>query len=155
MSNRRKIKPARHNRHLQSLQDTAPPVPPQLQHLEWTDLPAATYPHQTVEWIHAHAAEALRMNVWECEDCKGLVLCFDRHAGVTPFLVSHRTLGADCEGTCRSHFYSGASARAARDVLGQPSHEWYRPSADELKGKPRPVVDHVMQGGLLVREVAA
>jgi hypothetical protein len=156
MSNRPRLKQARHTRHPRLATAAVPEVPPQLQHLDWTDEPAGQYPTQTVEWIAAHAAEALRLNVWECEDCGMPVLCFDRHPGVTPFMVAHSTLGGgDCKGMCRSHFYNGASARAARDVLGQPSHEWYRPSAHELKRLRGQVRDHVLKGGLLVRAVVA
>jgi hypothetical protein len=124
--------------------------------VEWSDAPFATYPPHVIAWIASRAHEAGRLNVWECEECGERVLCYDRHPGTTPFMVSHHTLGnPDCPGTCRSHFYSGASVELTYFLKGTPSHEWYRPSTDELRTLKRHVQDHVMQGGLLVREVAA
>lgn len=70
----------------------------------------------------------------------------------------------DCPGLCASVFYRRDGVSRAAIDLGQggqqiqPSHEWYRPSATELEALPRDqrhIQDHVMQGGLLVREVSA
>lgn len=133
-----------------------PTLPFPLDAIEWTDQPPAQYTTQTLEWIAERHHERGRMNVWACEECGTEVLCFDLHPGVTPFMVSHHALGdADCPGMCRSHFYSGLSAAVARDRLGGPSHEWYRPSAGELSKADRHTREHVAQGGLLVRAVSS
>lgn len=141
------------------------PVPWPLTHMEWTDTPPASYAQQTLSWIAGHYREAGRLNAWTCETCGEPFIAFDRHPGVTPAFVAHQTFDPDteCEGTCASGFYRAAAVHQAAKWHGQqqvtPSHEWYRPSAVELKAERgrgrRAVESHVMQGGLLVRPVAA
>lgn len=124
--------------------------------VDWTDEPAADYSREVLSWIVANVPTIGRMNVWVCEACGTQVLCVDRHPGVTPFMVSHHTLGnPDCGGSCQSRFYNGAIAAEVHARVGRPSHEWYRPSADQLEAETPYVRDHVLRGGLLVREVAS
>lgn len=142
----------------------APALPLPLQRMEWTDEPAYSgYDHQVLVWIAGQANQAMRLNAWRCEVCKFPFIAYDRHPGTTPMLVAHQTLEpeSDCHGSCVSVFYNREGIWRAAIDLGQggqqiqPSHEWYRPSATELRGESPVTRDHVMQGGLLVRAVAA
>ena len=135
------------------------PVPFGLQHIEWTDQPAAVYAAHTLEWIAERRHEAMRLNAWRCEDCGLPFIAYDRHPGVTPMLAGHQSFDPDstCTGTCSSVFYTRAEITRAAIDLGQggqriqPSHEWYRPSANELRSATHEVRRHVHQGGLLLR----
>lgn len=138
-------------------------IPWQLEHIEWTDKPAAEYADSTLKWIVSQRRGIGQLNAWRCEACDFPFVAFDRHPGTTPMMVSHRTFepDTDCNGLCASVFYNRPGVERAAIDLGQggqqirPSHEWYRPSVDELRSASAAVRDHVRQGGLLVREVAA
>jgi hypothetical protein len=138
-------------------------LPLRLRHIEWTDEPAADYKQTTLEWIADKYREQNRLNAWRCEECDFPFLAFDRHPGATPMMVSHRAFepDTDCTGMCASVFYNREGIYRAAIDLGQggqqirPSHEWYRPSAAELRRAEPAVRHHVAQGGLLVREVTA
>lgn len=147
-------------------------LPLALQHMEWSDEPPAAYDDQTLEWIADRRGEAMRLNAWRCEACGVPFIAYDRHPGTTPMMVSHRAfaealdagdLGADdpCTGSCASVFYGRDGVVRAAVDLGQggqqiqPTHEWYRPSAPELRAESRAVRTHVRQGGLLLRKAAA
>lgn len=138
-------------------------LPLALQHMEWTDQPAAEYDDRTLTWIADRRHEAMRLNAWRCEVCDFPFVAFDRHPGTTPMMVSHHAFepDTDCTGLCASVFYRRQGVERAAIDLGQggqqiqPSHEWYRPSAVELRSETAAVKDHVRQGGLLVRPVAA
>lgn len=161
MSNRRK--PTR----TIPLQGGPPPPAPRrdlplpLLRVEWSDEPAAVYTKAVLDHLAAKLSEQNRLNAWRCEVCSVPFIAFDRHPGTTPMLVAHQTLDpdTDCTGMCASVFYSREGVYAAAVDLGQqqvtPSHEWYRPSAVELRAAPGGIREHVAQGGLLVREVAA
>jgi hypothetical protein len=143
-------------------------LPPMLQNLGlWTDTPPAQYRPQTLDWIVAavRRGESMRLNAWRCETCQLPFIAYDRHPGTTPMLVSHRAFAEtagetdECTGMCASVFYSREGVIRAGVDLGQggqqirPSHEWYRPSADELRRETGEVRSHVRQGGLLLRAV--
>lgn len=100
-----------------------------------------------------------RINVYVCEyNC--LTVTVDVDEGVTPFMIKCRRrstkerplnpalTGADgeCKGTARSSFYpKGPKPRH----IGDPTHEWYKP--DSLHGLSAAEIQHVRQGGLLLR----
>jgi hypothetical protein len=138
-------------------------LPLPLQRIEWSDQPPAEYKPETLTWIAAKVREQNRLNAWRCEACDFPFIAFDRHPGTTPMMVSHHAFepDTDCKGLCASVFYQRAGVERAAIDLGQggqqiqPSHEWYRPSAIELRSETAAVKDHVRQGGLLVRPVAA
>lgn len=142
----------------------APALPLPLQRMEWTDEPAWTdYTRDVLVWIAGQANQAMRLNAWRCEVCDLPFIAYDRHPGTTPMTVAHVTLepDTDCAGACVSVFYNREGIWRAAIDLGQggqqiqPSHEWYRPSATELRGESAWTKSHVSQGGLLVRPVAA
>lgn len=109
---------------------------------DWTDLPPARFSSQVLTWIGTRMHEAGRLNAWRCEVCQTPFIAYDKHPGTTPFTVAHQTFDSDsdCEGACISGMYAGAAVHAAGRQLAyhghsqlEPSHEWYRPSRDELQ----------------------
>lgn len=84
------------------------------------------------------------VNQYECQDpeCTRVVTTVNRAAGVTPMFITC----AKCRGPMQSKWYDVDQALA-------PTHEWYRPTPDELAGKSLAQIDHVRDGGLLLREV--
>lgn len=121
---------------------------------DWTDLPPAAYPPNTIELIkyglERKAAGELRiLNGYVCDTCKGLTMTRDRHPGVTPKFVDHRAFdpGHRCPGTTVSLGYP----EDAPPADWTPSHEWYRPSEDELIRLTDAAINHVLKGALLVR----
>ena len=69
----------------------------------------------------------------------------DRDNGVTPFSIRCRHPVGKCDGLAYSFFYKGISE------FSIPVWEWYRPETLE-EIDPRNL-DHVMKGGLLLREI--
>lgn len=133
----------------------------------WTDQPAADYTEAVLEWVFARMGDP-KVNGYACDTCGQAVVTIDKHPGVTPAFVSHGQFGVECEGTTTSSWY-----RVRQELGVYATHEWYRPSADELldyhalAAGPTPVghaaasewamaggtVDHVMRGGLLLRKI--
>ena len=72
--------------------------------------------------------------------CGYRMVTIDRETGVTPFL----TQCPNCQGEAQSSMYRVPAGL-------QPTHEWYRP--DSLEGLPPHSRDHVLKGGLLLREI--
>lgn len=132
-------------------------LPWPLDRMEWTDQPPVVYEPKTLAWIAQRHQEAGRLNAWTCEVCGTPFIAFDRHPGVTPFVVAHQTFDpdTDCKGSCVSGFYTSAAVYAAAKWYGQqqvtPSHEWYRPSSTEFKAMSGGMKAHVAQGGLALR----
>lgn len=72
--------------------------------------------------------------------CGHKMVTIDREPGVTPFM----TACPKCGGDAQSGFY--------RVPMGlKPTHEWYRP--DSLVDEKPHTVEHVLNGGLLLREI--
>lgn len=95
-----------------------------------------------------------RLNVYVCEhDASHHMVTVDREPGVTPFTTQCPTCaaaGVPGDGfyphpAMRSHCY-----RVPQDLI--PTHEWYRP--DSLDGLSKGMADHVLRGGLHLREIA-
>lgn len=91
-----------------------------------------------------------KKNIYICRTCGHGFVTVDRDAGVTPFMTNCDR--APCAAPAYSFFY-GAPQEMLKDI--EPAYEWYRPSDEELAGKPDPVKDHVAHGGLLMRRVGA
>lgn len=72
--------------------------------------------------------------------CGLRVVTIDREPGVTPFMTMCPACGAETQ----SGFY-----RVPADL--QPSHEWYRP--DTFDGLLPHAIEHVLKGGLFLREI--
>ena len=90
-----------------------------------------------------------KVNAYECESCAALRIMVDRAEGVTPmFLACHV-----CGGRSSSYMYG-----VPQDLV--PSHEWFKPTDDELVAKyasmPRVLESmrrHVANGGLDIRPI--
>jgi hypothetical protein len=83
-------------------------------------------------------------NIYTCETCGGHIVTRDADAGVTPFMTGCKST-AGCKGYMRSSMYRVFDQNIAA------THEWYRPDAKELADKSASVIEHVRQGGLLLR----
>ena len=121
---------------------------------DWTDLPPAQYPEDTVEFIRlalAAGEDRKTLDGFRCDVCQGLTMTRDRHPGYHPRFVDHRQFdpGSRCPGTGLALGYPDDAPPAD----WAPSHEWYRPSEDELLSLGDAFVDHVLRGGLLLRPI--
>lgn len=121
---------------------------------DWTDLPPAQYPEDTVEFIRlalAAGEDRKTLDGFRCDVCQGLTMTRDRHPGYHPRFVDHRQFdpGSRCPGTGLALGYPDDAPPAD----WAPSHEWYRPSEDELLSLADAFVDHVLRGGLLLRPI--
>lgn len=139
-------------------------LPFPLANIEWTEEPAADYKPEILRFIAERHREAGRLNAWTCEVCGTPFIAYDKHPGVTPFMVAHQTFDPDseCRGSCASGFYTEAAVHAAARALAyhghpqyEPSHEWYRPNRDAFKRESAGMRQHLAQGGLALRPVAA
>lgn len=94
-----------------------------------------------------------RRNAYRCEaDPSHVIVTIDREPGVTPFMTV-------CE-RCRAAGVKGQAGMSAPVMLSSmyrvpqdlhPTHEWYRP--DTLEGLSAGVLEHVRNGGLLLRPI--
>lgn len=103
-----------------------------------------------------------RTNIYICEyGCRTVTV--DVANGVTPYAMKCRSkprpdrpispecLGSDgeCIGLARSSFYPRGSKPPH---IGEATHEWYAPSAEEIAAfKDMESVEHAMKGGLFLR----
>ncbi len=85
-----------------------------------------------------------KKNIYVCEKCKGHIVTEDRDTGVTPFLTSCKVTEG-CKGMMQSSMYR------VFDQSMEADYEWYRP--DNFNGQPPGVMDHLLQGGLLIRKI--
>lgn len=122
---------------------------------EWTDLPPAAYPMAVVERVIVPRLDAgedlVRLNGYLCQTCQGITLTYDLHPGIAPAFVDHAAFDPDtrCPGMT-------ASLNYPRELIGEASHEFYRPSEDELVATNNPDVwRHVLSGALLLRPIPA
>lgn len=99
------------------------------------------------DWINDKGARPWgRLNVYTCEVCGADLFTNDRDIGVTPFMIKCRE--ANCNGFARSHMYR---IEWEKFFGQQPTHEWFRP--ETLDGQDDETVEHLVKGGLLLREV--
>lgn len=89
-----------------------------------------------------------KINAYQCERCWGIIYTVDRDEGHTPFMIRCRAT-AGCRGLMQSCFY----ADNLQDRGIRASHEWYKPTGDQLDGLTVAEVDHVNQGGLVLRPI--
>lgn len=93
-------------------------------------------------------------NVYTCQVCGKMFTTVDRDDGVTPFMVGHIQFDHKtfCNGPCYSAFYPKGPRPSH---IPAPSHEWYKPDAEEYKKLDKYMRrDHVDKGGLLLRKLA-
>lgn len=118
----------------------------------WADTPPPRLPDKVQAFIVGvdDAKQSRVHNAYVCDTCRVAFHTIDRHPGVTPLSMSHGMFdqGSRCEGRCVS---AGYPVGALPPSLGEPTHEWFRPSAEVLDVSTPRVVEHVMRGGLLLR----
>ena len=85
-----------------------------------------------------------RVNCYAC-DCSHITKTKDIDAGVTPFMH----ICEKCGQTAKSTFYRDIAPKQ------QPTEEWYRPTLKKVMKmrKNEALLDHVLQGGLIVRKI--
>ena len=93
-----------------------------------------------------------RENCYIDKVCGFYIVTIDRHAGVTPMFLACRN-PEGCTGKMHSMGYPPIQAKPA--WLGEPTHEWYRPESVDDDALDDAEADHVMNGGLLLREINA
>lgn len=87
-----------------------------------------------------------RRNTYVCDKNGHSVVTIDRDPGVTPMFI----LCPHCSGRGVSKFYNGGIPGV------DPSHEWYRPTLKQclkMCNKNEGLLDHVLKGGLVLREI--
>lgn len=121
---------------------------------DWTDLPPAQYPEETVGFIRlalSAGEQRKTLDAFRCDACQGITITVDRHPGYHPRFVDHRQFDPErvgCPGLATSLEYPDD---LPSDV--SPSHEWYRPSEDELVTLEDRFIDHVLKGGTILRVI--
>lgn len=126
------------------------PIFPGVDTAAWTDLPPAQYPRPVVDLISKllEAGDRLaRINAYRCDGCQGITITRLTHPGIAPTVVDHARFdpATRCPGTATSLDYPVEAADH------DPSHEFYRPSEDELLDLDDKLIDFVLRGGLLLR----
>lgn len=83
-----------------------------------------------------------RCNVYTCKVCKQKVKTVDEDNGVTPMFIT-----CQCGGTMASAMYN--------DIMPdeRPTKGWYRPSFAEYRKLDKYEQEHVLKGGLLIRDI--
>ena len=110
------------------------------------DWPLIKLPKDVVEYMKQQ--EPRGYNVYTCKVCGSERITKDIHTGVTPMFMPCTQDNGDCTGIAVSGMYSTPISKEA-------GWEWYRPNTLEFGNLQRAGHhrDHVMRGGLLIREV--
>lgn len=88
------------------------------------------------------------VNAYQCERRPGhIILTVDMHPGVTPMFMSCKY--PHCPGTAKSNGYP--TGPVPEVLKGAPLWVWYRPNVHELVKVSRQTLEHVQNGGLLLR----
>ena len=117
---------------------------------EWTDLPPAQYPPETVTFIRLalEAEDRHTIQGYRCDTCDVILATLDRHPGYSPRYLDHkRILDSRCPGT----FVSFGYPDEALPQGAAPAFEWFRPSELALLELGDEFIDHVLRGGLILR----
>ncbi len=86
-----------------------------------------------------------RKNIYQCQECLGIIATVDRDAGTTPFMIGCQ-VRSGCRGRMQSAFYR------VFDAI-QPTFEWYKPDEVEIEKLDAGTRHHVDMGGLLLRRI--
>ena len=103
-----------------------------------------------------------QVNGWYDPTCGKVTYGIHLAHGVTPMYLGCRAT-PECEGVAISLMYPWSRRFTPDDKLpawlGQPGKgvtvEWYRPGEREMVEMDREILDHVRQGGLLVRSLTS
>ena len=85
-----------------------------------------------------------KLNIYTCDACRGHIVVCDIDTGVTPFMLGCKAT-PECKGMMKSSMYRVFDQDMAA------SHVFYRPTTTQFLDQA--TLQHVMQGGLLLREV--
>ena len=85
-----------------------------------------------------------KINAYDCAACGGTIITVDIDDGVTPFMITCRAK-EKCGGNMYSRFYSRTGALL-------PGWEWYTPTDGEKSKLDPYTLQHVNDGGLLLRQ---
>ena len=101
-------------------------------------------------------------NAYYCDACRGYVVTIDLDGGVTPMFLACRVAGEPgdanpCDGTMSSMMYPPLpwpdTDANGTPIPTEPTWEWYRPEKTELTAMSPNTIEHVANGGLLLRRV--
>lgn len=87
--------------------------------------------------------EKRRLNAYTCNNLH-VTVTQDIHEGVTPFMIECPV----CKDMAMSRMYKVNDTPKI-----QPTHEWYKPEPKEWDLLDDNVIDHVKNGGLLMRKI--
>lgn len=87
------------------------------------------------------------INIYVCRSCGKETVTINDVDGTTPFMIL--CTDETCQsGVANSRFYPPSAQQKL------PTHEWYRPSQEELAAKGDEILsEHVQRGGLVLREI--
>lgn len=97
-----------------------------------------------------------KLNVYTCHQHRHTTVTIDREEGVTSFIISCPVCKTEGRGDVEAY---SAMYRVSAGLT--PTHEWYKPTEDDLRNLKVVVhpnhfanlMDHVEQGGLLFRKI--
>lgn len=98
-----------------------------------------------------------RKNLYVCiERCGWRAITIDMAEGVTPALIpcENPRCTPRTDSVMRTS-YAGSRFYQVPEDVGEPTHEWYAPSAAARRGLSPAELDHVRAGGLLLRKRTA
>ncbi|MFV0311485.1 MAG: hypothetical protein ACK5KN_07540 [Dysgonomonas sp.] len=84
-----------------------------------------------------------KCNVYTCRSCRHKVKTVDENTGVTPMFIRCDR----CNDLMNSAMYNDTMPGE------RPTKGWYRPSYTEFHGLSASEQDHVLKGGLLLRDI--
>lgn len=117
---------------------------------EWTDLPPAQYPPETVTFIRLALEAENRRTIkgYRCDKCDLVLATVDRHPGFSPDYLDHaRILDSRCPGLFVSFGYPDEELPSG----AAPAFEWFRPGELALLELGDEFINHVLKGGLILR----
>lgn len=96
------------------------------------------------QMVARHSGEVEhRCNVYTCKSCRHKVKTVDENIGVTPMFIRCDR----CADMMSSSMYNDTMPNS------RPTKGWYRPSYAEFHGLSGSEQDHVLKGGLLLRDI--
>lgn len=86
-----------------------------------------------------------RINLYNCKKCGNTIVTQDIDSGVTPFILFCKLYNGCNEGFMTSQMYNVPPKLVA-------SHEWYRPEESEYPKFGISTMEHIKNGGLVIRK---
>lgn len=105
--------------------------------------------HKSPGWWENAQKMIGRENFYYDRACRFGLVTIDLHAGTTPMFLKCLGRNGFCSSVMNSMGYPDPRSKPA--WLGEATHEWYRP--DSIEDDDTEEADHIMGGGLLLREI--